>query len=279
MIILTTGDVINVDLLQAVTSGDLPCYGSWRDVTTSTYTPGRSFTTTSGTLARTFISTPDVSTQRVVDYMNIVNTDATAKTLFVSYNSAGTDYYLWSGNLDSGDRLEYTDGRGFATFMSNGSIKNVTVQGNATSNQLNTVILQSDITNTGINVMIDVTGLQFNVLANNRYYFYFYIPYHATVTTNGSRWSINGPASPTFLNYISTYTLTATSQTLNYASGYDLPAASNATSLVAGNVASIEGEITPSTNGTIVARFAGETGVGASIIAKSGAMCQWMRIG
>lgn len=277
MIILSTGDIISVNLNQAVTSGDLPCYASWRDITTSTYTPGRSFATTSGTLVQTFISTPAASTQRVVDYINVLNTDATAKDFLISYDTNGTLYHLWTGNLGVGERLEYTDAKGFSTYSNAGGIKNATITNNPTSSQLNTVVTTSDIDNTGVNVMVDVTGLQFNVTAGQRYYFFFSIPYHAGATTNGSRWSINGPASPTFLNYTSTYTLTATTQTVNFASGYDLPAASNATSLVAGNVAYIEGTVLPSSNGTIVARFASETG--ALVRAKAGGICQWMRIG
>lgn len=108
------------------------------------------------------------------------------------------------------------------------------------------------------NTIADVTGLSFPVVAGTRYWFKFVIPYNAAATTTGSRWSINGPAV-TALIYRSEYTLTATSRTINDGlNGYNVPAASNATSLTVGNLAVIEGIVTPSANGSVIARFASE---------------------
>jgi len=103
------------------------------------------------------------------------------------------------------------------------------------------------------------------------------VPYTAAATTTGSRWSINGPGSPTLLHYRSEYTLTATSVTANSATAYDIPAASNATSLTAGNIATIWGIIKPSSDGTVVARFASEVSSSA-IVAKAGATLRWVRV-
>jgi hypothetical protein len=41
-------------------------------------------------------------------------------------------------------------------------------------------------------------------------------------------------------------------------------------------VAHIEGYLTPSANGTVIVRFASETG-GSAIVAKAGSMLQWVR--
>ena len=121
------------------------------------------------------------------------------------------------------------------------------------------VYLASPVTNNNAsaNTIADVTGLSFAVTTGVRYKFKFYITYTSAATTTGSRWAINGPAT-TELNYFSYYTLTATSQTVNYAVAYNIPAASNASSLAAGNVATIEGIIKPSADGTVIARFASE---------------------
>ena len=78
------------------------------------------------------------------------------------------------------------------------------------------------------------------------------------------------------LSYGSWYTLTATSETINYNTAYDLPAASNASALLAGNMAVIEGIIKPSAGGTVIARFASEI-AGSAVTAKAGALLQWMR--
>lgn len=120
----------------------------------------------------------------------------------------------------------------------------------------------------------DVTGLQFPVVAGTRYWFRFVIPYSAAATTTGSRFGINGPAV-TVIRYRSEYTLTATSRTINDGmTAYNLPAAANATSLAEGNVAVIEGVITPSANGSVIARFASEVNASA-ITVRAGACVFW----
>jgi hypothetical protein len=111
------------------------------------------------------------------------------------------------------------------------------------------------------------------VTAGVTYRFYVIIPYTSAITTTGSRWTINAPAV-TLLNYTSRYTLTATSQTVNFATAVGIPAASNASSLVAGNVAIIEGIIKPSASGTVQIRFASEI-ASSAITAKAGATLEY----
>lgn len=146
----------------------------------------------------------------------------------------------------------------------------------SSANYRHIVRLTSDVTNNNhsANTIADVTGLSFNVAAGVPYHFYALIPYTAGATTTGSRWSINGPATPTMLNYKSSYTLSATTQTVNYATAYDIPAACNADELTAGNVAIIEGVIIPSAAGTVTVRFASEVSDSA-VVAKAGATLEW----
>lgn len=131
--------------------------------------------------------------------------------------------------------------------------------------------LASDVTNNNgtPDTLADVTALSFAVLSGHRYRFKFFIVYTAAATTTGSRWSINGP-SITTLHYRSTYSLTATSQTVNEGlAAYNLPAAANASSAATGsNIAIIEGEIQPSADGTVIARFASEV-ASSAIVAKA----------
>ena len=130
------------------------------------------------------------------------------------------------------------------------------------------VTITNTVTNNNAvaNTLQDVTGLSFNVTAGTRYRFKFVIFYTAAATTTGSRWTINGPAT-TVLNYRSEYTLTATSRTFNEGlTAYNTPAAANATSLTTGNIAIIEGVITPSANGSVIARFASEVASSAIIV-------------
>jgi hypothetical protein len=145
-------------------------------------------------------------------------------------------------------------------------------------NTLNTVTLSGDVSNTALNVLADVTGLSFPVTANEMYWFQFQIAYTAAATATGSRWSINGPGSPTLLCYMSEYSLAATTTTRNAnLLTYDLPAASNATSSSTGsNQAVIEGVIQPSSNGDVIARFAAEA-ASSAITAKAGSRVIWQR--
>jgi hypothetical protein len=166
-----------------------------------------------------------------------------------------------------------------ATLVSGTNIKtingaDITGSGNLVISGVNSTIvfLPADVINNNAvaNTIADVTGLSFTVLANTTYRFRFFIIYSSAATTTGSRWSINGPAT-TFLNYRSTYTLTATSETVNSGlSSFGSPAASNASSLAANNIAIIEGIIRPSAGGTVIARFASEISSSAITALASG---------
>jgi len=138
----------------------------------------------------------------------------------------------------------------------------------------NVVTLGADVVNNNgtANTLADVTGLSFAVTSGVTYHFSTLINYTSAATTTGSRWSINGPAGTT--SYTSKYTLTATSETTNYASAYNTPSASNGTSLAAGNIAVIEGIVTPSANGTVTVRFASEV-ASSAITAKAGSTLTW----
>lgn len=141
-------------------------------------------------------------------------------------------------------------------------------------------VISADVANSNVvaNTIQDVTGLSFAVTSGNTYWFRFVIDYTAAATTTGSRWSINGP-SVTRLSYSSRYALAATTQTQNHGrTSYDSPAASNATSAAtAGNIAIIEGFITPSASGTVIARFASEVTLSA-ITAKAGSFVEYKQV-
>jgi hypothetical protein len=138
----------------------------------------------------------------------------------------------------------------------------------------NVVTLGADvIDNSGANTIADVTGLSFAVASGVTYHFSALINYTAAATTTGSIWTVNGPTTTT-LSYTSRYTLAATTETTNYAAAYNSPAVSNATSLATGNIATIEGIVTPSASGTLQIRFATEV-AGSAITAKAGSTLTW----
>jgi hypothetical protein len=144
----------------------------------------------------------------------------------------------------------------------------------------NVTVLKEDVANNNAvaNTLQDVTGLSFPVVAGQTIYFRFFIRYTVAAIATGSRWTINGPASPTVLTYNSRYSLTGSTQTLNTAvQAYDSPASANASSsssLAGGNIAEIEGLIVPSVNGSVIARFASEL-ADTAVTARTGSFVEW----
>lgn len=131
--------------------------------------------------------------------------------------------------------------------------------------------LTGDVVNNNAvaNTLADITGLTHAVVSGTSYYFKAVILYTSAATTTGARFTVNGPTM-TAIGYRSEYTLTATTTTLNsHLDARQLPAASNASALLVGNVAYLEGMFTPSANGTFAIQFASEVSSSA-ITAKPG---------
>jgi hypothetical protein len=282
MIILSqTTDNLQIVLAGNITTNQLQCSTFWRDVTETTYVPGRTIAATNNTTDVNIVAAPAESTQRIIDYISIYNADTVNATVTVKLDANGTECILFKGVIATGEMLQYNDKNGFTVMTIAGAIKQAQMIGanNAAVNAINIVVMTEDVINNNatLNTIADVTGLSFAVTTGQTYWFEFIIPYTAQATTTGSRWSISGPANPTMLNYRSEYTLAATTLTNNSATAYDIPAASNATSLLKGNIATIWGIITPSQNGTIIARFASEI-ANSAITAKAGATLRWMRV-
>lgn len=276
LLLASTSDLVRVITSAAVTTD---VHASWVDVNGATVTPGRTNTLISTATTTTIVGSPAASTYRTLKTATIRNRHATTAQDVTVVHSDGTNIpELLKVTLAAGEALHYDEHAGWTVRDTFGRIKTREEAVAAAVNALNTVVLSADVTNNNgtANTIADVTGLSFPVTAGQTYWFAFWIAYTAAATTTGSRWSINGPATPTLLNFSSYYTLTATTQTVNYATAYDIPAASNASSLTAGNLAVIEGIITPSASGSVIARFASEISASA-IVAKAGSLLQWIR--
>lgn len=138
MIVLTeTTDNLQVVLGGAVTTNQLRCFSVWRDVTTTAYTPGRTPTNTNNTTDVNIVAAPLASTQRVVDFVNIYNSDTVAAVVTIKFDANGTEYVLWSGSLQSGEAVQYIEGAGW-TRLSNTGTPQVNTSG--------PIDVQSDIT-------------------------------------------------------------------------------------------------------------------------------------
>jgi hypothetical protein len=276
LLLASTSDKIRVVTSAAVTTD---VHASYMDLSGTTVGYGRKNTPITTATTTDVVDPPAGSTGRTVKTIHIRNKHAaTAQDVTVIHTDGTNASELIKVTLAAGDALHYDEHNGWSVLDPQGRVKQSSTTSPVAVNALNLVVLAADVTNNNAvaNTIQDVTGLSFPVTAGQTYWFLFTIAYTAAATTTGSRWTINGPAAPTLLNYTSDYTLTATSLTVNYATAYDIPAASNASSLTAGNLARIEGIITPSASGTVIARFASEI-LSSAIVAKAGSMLQWVR--
>lgn len=275
MIVLSsTTDKIQVVLAGAVATNQAQCVASWRDITsTPSYIAGRSAVNTNNTTVVDLVASPAASTQRLIDFVNVINRDTTNISVTVRITDGTNNFNIIENEiLVPGERLEYASETGWIVK------KKTPVTGIA--DPLSIVTLGSDVINNNAvaNTLQDVTGLSFPVVAGELYWFAFDILYTAQATTTGSRWSVSGPGSPTALVYRSEYSLAATTATANAnLLSYDLPAASNASSSSTGsNRALIEGVIRPASSGNVIARFASEI-ANSAITTKAGSRVRWQR--
>ena len=279
MIILTaTTDKIQAVLAGNVTANQLQCYASYRDITTTLYTPGRNALNTNNTTDIDLVGSPGDSTQRIIDYISIYNADTVASTVTVKLDANGTETILFKGQLGIGEKLEYTNEGGWKVLTILGSVKQSINQGaSVITSGYTAVVLAADVTN-ATTAYADVTNLSFPVTSGNKYWFEFRINYAASATsTGGTGWAINGPTNSQ-LTIASQYALTATTVTTNNAVAYDIPAASNASSVATtGNYSWISGFITPTANGSVIARFKSET-AGTTITALAGSHVVYMQV-
>lgn len=284
MILLTDADVLR---LATSSTADVDVLVCWADYSAAgVITPDRTQTSinTAPATPTTILAAPASGVKRTVRFLSVNNIHATtANTVTLQTFTSGVARRIFKLTLAAGEALIYDEAHGFTVYNSLGQPKNSEASGGAQAavNALNLVVLASDVINNNAvaNTIADVTGLSFAVTAGETYYFRAAVRFTAAATTTGSRWSVNGPGSPTALAYRSNYTLTTATETLNAdLNAYDLPAAANATSgAVAGNLAFIEGFITPSANGTVTIRFASEV-ASSAITAKAGSKLEWIRV-
>ena len=285
MITLTsTTDKIQVVLGPSVTTNQLSCYASYKDVTTSSISPLRNTVSTNNTTQVDLVASPGSSTQRILDFLSIFNTDTTAKTVTISLYNGTTNFTLFKANILVGESIIYQEGDGFSVNTTTGGRKvtNSAGVGTITGTGLQMVTIGSDVinNNASANTIQDVTGLKFPVINGGRYYFKFVIFYTAAATTTGSRWCVNATAGTSSnLSFMSEYSLTTTTSTRNaQVGGFNSPSSCNATSAsTTANHCIMEGYITATSDSDIQATFASEVSSSA-ITAKAGSFVIFQRL-
>lgn len=275
-------------LLRLVTSGtsavDVQVSAMDMNTTTSDRPTGYSNNVAiSSATTTTIAASPAANNLRTIKTVSIRNKGAGVQVVTVIHTDGTTPSEVLEVTLAPDTGLYYHEAAGWFVTDTQGRtvVSNMPNSGTAVSGDDQIVRLTADVTNNNAtaNTIASVTGLEFPVLANKLYWFEFWIVYTAAATTTGSRWSITGPASPTYLGYQSWYSLTATTRTENnFLQAYDQPAASNATSATTGNnTAFIFGQVQPSSDGNITARFASEI-ANSAIVAKINSFVRYRQI-
>jgi hypothetical protein len=274
------------DLVRVVTSSTsaVDVHATFVDLSGSTVTPGRTNTAITTATTTTVVGSPGASTSRTVKTLTLRNKGASPNTCTVLHTDGTTAVEIVRATLQANEAMHYHEAAGFWIADSEGRTKTNGAIGSAfaATNTLNLVVLASDQTNNNAtaNTAQDITGLSFAVTSGETYWFRFIIAYTAAATTTGAAFMVNGPTT-SLLSYRSGVALAAASgtdgETTTFATAYDTPATAVATSAAtAGNIATIEGFITPSANGTVIARFRSEVSSSA-IVAKAGSILQWVR--
>lgn len=190
MIILsTTDDVLRAVLLAAHTTNPLQMVASWRDVTTTAYTPGRSLAGTNGTTPATLVASPAASTQRVIDHVSVYNADTVAHTLTMQLYDGTTAWPLWRGTLDPGERVEFTQAAGWRIYTASGLERVATLAGVAVQHPVPWQFkwLESEYTHTGGTSLSDVPGMSIDTVAGRMYLVRAWANMRVTATTTGVR--------------------------------------------------------------------------------------------
>ena len=282
LILDSTNKSLRVRLDGAHVTGPLRCVTSYRNMTDSTFIPANTMVNTNGATAVELVPPPSASNYRVIDFISVLNTDTANQNVTIYQHDGTTNFDIIKVTLSPNERVEYSEGNGFGVFNSAGSLKTLTqATQNVVSTGWSTTVLGADVTNAeGVaNTIRDITGLSFPVVSGVRYWFEFMIWYTVAATTTGSRFTVNGPTSPTALIYRSEYSLTTSTKTNNEQLGtFDLPAAANATSAYAApaaNIALVRGFVQPSADGTVIGRFASEL-AGIGVTAKQGSIVSYI---
>lgn len=103
----------------------------------------------------------------------------------------------------------------------------------------------------------DVTGLSFAVSSASAYYFEFFLSWNVTVSTNGAKFAVNGPASPTRINYQIDISTGGSGSLVRSAQAYDTCVAITAAASTGTWPAWVGGVLITGANaGTLIARAA-----------------------
>lgn len=132
--------------------------------------------------------------------------------------------------------------------------------------------VSSDVSSTDATNWADITGLTMSVNSGETYMFACFLTYTTAATTTAIHLSVNGPASPTALDYAVDASTSSTARHNSAQTTYDTVTNSGTGGGATRLPVQINGTITPSANGTLAFRLKSEVGSSAVTI-KRGSYC------
>lgn len=107
---LSSTDKIEIVLLGAVSTNQLPCVASWQDITSTgmTLPQSSSQTNSNNTTEVTIVAAPSASTNRQVVNLTVYNADTTGATVTIQKDVSGTNYIIVKAVLAAGDTLQWS---------------------------------------------------------------------------------------------------------------------------------------------------------------------------
>jgi hypothetical protein len=124
LILGTTTDKIQVTLSNVVTTNQLDCIATYKDITTSAYSGSAPIlVTTNNTTSVDLVPAPASNTQRIVDFISIYNNDTANATVTVTINRNDSIGVLFKCTLKTSESLVYSEGAGWNIHSNDGSPK------------------------------------------------------------------------------------------------------------------------------------------------------------
>ncbi len=287
LILSTTSDKIQIVLGTTISTTQMSCYASYRDTTSSSITPLRNDVLTNSTSQVDLVGSPASSTQRVVDYLSVYNSDTVGNRVTIRFFDGTNGYRLFVSTINAGEKIEYQEGFGFKVISNGYSIKlNTTFDTPGTASTVNMSISDRDFVSSPLAAPTTImsTGytqvdtLKVPMVTGRRIWFRWILWFDANATTTGHRFNIFGSVGhSSYLHHnlrVSTTSTTETFLTCGAEYFYTRAIVANSAATT-GNVAIIEGIVRPEKDGFLIPCFTSELATPNSITVKADSFVQW----
>lgn len=263
IILANTTDKLQAVLATTATT-QISCVVSYRDISTTGFTAGRQITNTNNTTAVDICNAPASGTQRIIDYITVININDKVLEITIRYNANGTTYTLFKNQFMIGEKIEYQEGMGFSVYNPVGGEKTLLISSLNNNNDDAALtwyggILGENRTITDIRQQ-EIEGLSFSCVPNKMYYFEAYLKLTSSATGNGGHIVLRKKNTENnLLFFASTTTYPTTTTTSTYWNVVETDSGptglATSTASVTGNVAKMEGFIKVNTVNTDAIQF------------------------